>query len=89
MQVYPTLFDLTHPAGQILVVVFFLIPGLNATWIIERLAGRTPLSGAERLFRAVAWTFSSRHGHWTMLGLPWSRCPGVAACSSDRTTSRS
>ena len=38
MQVYPTLFDLTQPAGQILVVVFFLIPGLNATWIIERLA---------------------------------------------------
>ncbi len=33
-----------------------LIPGLNCTWIIERLAGRTPLSGAERLFRAIAWS---------------------------------
>ena len=67
MQVYPTLFDLTQPAGQILVVVFFLIPGLNATWIIERLAGRTPLSGAERLFRAVAWSLFIY-----ALASPWS-----------------
>jgi hypothetical protein len=45
--------SLDQPAGQILAVVFFLIPGLNATWIIERLAGRTPIGSPERFFRAV------------------------------------
>lgn len=45
--------SLDQPAGQILAIVFFLIPGLNATWIIERLAGRTPISSTERLLRAV------------------------------------
>src|SRR2546425_666656 len=49
-------FDLSQPAGQILAVVLFLIPGLNCTWIIERLAGRTPLSGTERPLRAIAWS---------------------------------
>jgi len=44
-----TAFDLSQPAGQILAIVLFLIPGLNSTWIIERLAGRSPLSGTERL----------------------------------------
>jgi uncharacterized protein DUF6338 len=48
--------DFSQPAGQILVVILFLIPGLNCTWIIERLAGRTPLSGTERLLRAIAWS---------------------------------
>jgi hypothetical protein len=42
--------------GQILTVVLFLIPGLNATWVVERLAGRTTLSATERLIRAVAWS---------------------------------
>lgn len=51
-----TAFDLSQPAGQILAIVLFLIPGLNCTWIIERLAGRSPLSGTERLFRAIAWS---------------------------------
>ena len=51
-----TPFELSPPAGQVLAVVLFLIPGLNCTWIIERLAGRTPLSGTERLFRAIAWS---------------------------------
>jgi hypothetical protein len=46
--------DLSDPAGQILVVVFFLIPGLNCTWLIDRLAGRTGLSATERLMRAVS-----------------------------------
>lgn len=55
-QAFQTPFDLSQPAGQILAVVLFLIPGLNCTWIIERLAGRTPLSGTERLFRAIAWS---------------------------------
>jgi hypothetical protein len=55
-QAFQTPFDLSQPAGQILAVVVFLIPGLNCTWIIERLAGRTPLSGSERLFRAIAWS---------------------------------
>jgi hypothetical protein len=47
-------FDLTQPAGQFLAVVFFLIPGLNVTWMMERLAGRTTLGPTERLLRAVA-----------------------------------
>jgi hypothetical protein len=51
-----TPFDLTQPAGQVLAIVFFLIPGLNCTWIVERLAGRSLLSGPERLFRAIAWS---------------------------------
>jgi hypothetical protein len=55
-QQFQTPFDLSQPAGQILAVLLFLIPGLNCTWIIERLAGRTPLSGTERLFRAIAWS---------------------------------
>jgi hypothetical protein len=55
-QAFQTPFDLSQPTGQILAVVLFLIPGLNCTWIIERLAGRTPLSGTERLFRAIAWS---------------------------------
>ncbi len=46
-------FDLTHPAGQVLAIVVFLIPGLNATWVIERLAGRATLGPTERLLRAV------------------------------------
>jgi len=46
-------FDLSQPAGQVLAVVFFLIPGLNATWVIERLAGRTTLGPTERLLRGV------------------------------------
>src|SRR5207249_3235750 len=54
-QALETPFELSQPAGQVLAFVLFLIPGLNCTWIIERLAGRTPLSGTERLFRAIAW----------------------------------
>src|SRR6266542_6403546 len=53
-QSLPTPFDLSQPAGQVLAVVFFLIPRLNATWVIERLAGRTSLGVTERLLRAVA-----------------------------------
>jgi len=55
-QAFQTPFDLGQPAGQILAVVLFLIPGLNCTWIIERPAGQPPLSGAERLLRAIAWS---------------------------------
>jgi hypothetical protein len=53
-QALPTPFDLGQPAAQVLAIVFFLIPGLNATWAIERLAGRTSLGATERLIRAVA-----------------------------------
>jgi len=52
----PGVLDLTQPAGQIIVIVFFLIPGLNATWVMERLEGRTTLGATERLFRAVSWS---------------------------------
>lgn len=55
-QALETPFELSQPAGQVLAIVLFLIPGLNCTWIIERLAGRTPLSGTERLLRAIAWS---------------------------------
>jgi hypothetical protein len=45
-----------EPAGQVLAVVFFLIPGLNVTWIVERLRGRSTLASTERLLRAIAWS---------------------------------
>lgn len=48
--------DLEQPAAQILVVIFFLVPGLISTWAIERLLGTTPMSVAERILRAVAWS---------------------------------
>jgi hypothetical protein len=56
MLAQPFPIDLSQPAAQVLVIVFFLIPGLNATWALERLAGRTTLPPAERLFRAMAWS---------------------------------
>jgi hypothetical protein len=72
----PMPFDLSQPAAQVLAIVFFLIPGLNATWAIERLAGRTSLGATERLLRAVAlsvliYAFASpwllRVGHRVLL----------------------
>lgn len=48
--------DLTQPAGQIAAAVLFLIPGLIATWVMERLVGRATPTGTERLLRAVAWS---------------------------------
>jgi len=48
--------NLSQPAWQVLVIVLFLIPGLNCTWVIERLAGPSRLKGTERLLRAVAWS---------------------------------
>lgn len=48
--------DLTQPAGQIAAALLFLIPGLVATWVMERLVGRTTPTGTERLLRAVAWS---------------------------------
>ena len=48
-----TAFDIGQPVWQILTIIFFVLPGLNATWIIERLAGPTALKGTERLLRAV------------------------------------
>jgi hypothetical protein len=55
-QALGTPFDLSQPAAQILVIVLFLVPGLNCTWTIERLAGRATLSSTERLLRAVGWS---------------------------------
>ena len=90
-QAFQTPFDLSQPAGQILAVVLFLIPGLNCTWIIERLAGRTPLSGTERLFRAIAWSlliyamaspWLLRIGHRATSGShlwPWEPILGLSA----------
>ena len=40
--------DLGEPAAQILVLVFFLIPGLITTWAIERLLGNTSMAVTER-----------------------------------------
>jgi hypothetical protein len=48
------LVDLGNLAAQILVVIVFLIPGLNCTWLIDRLAGRTGISATERLLRAIS-----------------------------------
>lgn len=48
--------DLGAPAAQVLVVVFFVIPGLITTWAMERVLGRTTLTGTDRLVRAVTWS---------------------------------
>ncbi len=46
--------DLTRPATQIAAAILFLVPGLNATWTIERLSGPSRLKGTERLLRALS-----------------------------------
>jgi hypothetical protein len=51
-----TLLDLDRLAGQLLAAIAFLIPGLNTTWMMERLAGRTTPAGTERLLRALSWS---------------------------------
>ena len=48
--------DFAQPAWQFVAVIFFLVPGLNCTWAIERIAGRTLLGNTERLIRALAWS---------------------------------
>ena len=48
--------DLDQPATQIAAAILFLVPGLNATWVIERLSGPTRLKGTERLLRALSWS---------------------------------
>src|SRR5712691_3272139 len=56
MVAQPISFDFSQPAAQVLAVVFFVIPGLNVTWVTDRLEGRTSLSPSERLLRAVTWS---------------------------------
>lgn len=46
--------DLSQPATQIAAAILFLVPGLNATWTIERLSGPSRLKGTERLLRALS-----------------------------------
>lgn len=46
--------DFTQPATQIAAAILFLVPGLNATWTIERLSGPSRLKGTERLLRALS-----------------------------------
>jgi hypothetical protein len=53
VEILPAISDLGF---QIIVAVVFVIPGLNTTWLIERLVGRTTPSGLERLLRAVSWS---------------------------------
>jgi hypothetical protein len=53
VEILPAISDLGF---QIIAAVVFLIPGLNTTWLIERLVGRTTPSGLERLLRAVSWS---------------------------------
>lgn len=48
--------DLGEPLGQVLAIILFLIPGLNATWVVERLEGRSTLPVQERLFRTISWS---------------------------------
>jgi hypothetical protein len=83
-------FDWSQPAGQVLAIVLFLIPGLNATWVVERLAGRTTLAATERLLRAMAWSvliyalaspWLLRIGHRLAAGTrlwPWEPLVGFA-----------
>jgi hypothetical protein len=47
-------FDLGQPATQIAAAILFLVPGLNATWFLERLRGPSRLKGTERLLRALS-----------------------------------
>jgi hypothetical protein len=51
-----TLLDLDRLAGQLAAAIAFLIPGLNTTWMMERLAGRTTPAGTERLLKALSWS---------------------------------
>lgn len=46
--------DLSQTATQIAAAILFLVPGLNATWTIERLSGPSRLKGTERLLRALS-----------------------------------
>jgi hypothetical protein len=46
--------DVNQLATQIAAAILFLVPGLNATWVIERLSGPTRLKGTERLLRALS-----------------------------------
>jgi hypothetical protein len=46
--------DLGQPATQIAAAILFLVPGLNATWFLERLQGPNRLRGTERLLRALS-----------------------------------
>jgi hypothetical protein len=46
--------DLNQLGTQIAAAILFLVPGLNATWFLERLRGPSRLKGAERLLRALS-----------------------------------
>jgi hypothetical protein len=46
--------DLGQPATQLAAAILFLVPGLNATWFLERLRGPNRLKGTERLLRALS-----------------------------------
>jgi len=46
--------DPGQPATQIAAAILFLVPGLNATWFLERLRGPNRLKGTERLLRALS-----------------------------------
>ena len=48
--------DLNELAGQLAAAVLFLVPGLNTTWIIDRLSGRTAPAGTERLLKGLSWS---------------------------------
>ena len=39
--------DLGQPATQFAAAILFLVPGLNATWFLERLGGPNRLKGTE------------------------------------------
>lgn len=46
--------NLSQLATQIAAAILFLVPGLNATWTIERFSGPSRLKGTERFLRAVS-----------------------------------
>lgn len=48
--------DLNQLASQIAAAVLFLVPGLNTTWVIDRLAGQSTQPGTERLLKALSWS---------------------------------
>jgi hypothetical protein len=48
--------DLSQLASQIAAAVVFLVPGLNTTWVLDRLVGQSTLAGTERLLKALSWS---------------------------------
>jgi hypothetical protein len=62
--------DVSTPASQIAAAILFLVPGINATWFLERLSGPIRLKGTERLLRALSLSLLIyAAGSWWLVSL--------------------